>query len=112
MVNRLRLYCILIIAFAGFAACVGFSYCVAVPYTAADALEEAIRGARTPDEVRARIADYFSATAVNRLLLFVMPGLAAAITAALALWELASQRGFAVNSPPAERRDRPASRAP
>lgn len=112
VVNRLRLYCFLIIAFAGFAALVGFAYGVAVPYTAADALEEAIRGAQTPDEVRSRIVDYFSSTTVNRLMLFVAPGLAAAVTAAIALWELSRQRGFAMNRAPAERRDRPASRSP
>ena len=97
MVNRLRVYLVLVIGLAGFSAFVGFSVSIAGPHIAASALEEAIRGAETPDEVRSRIADFYSSRTVNSLLLLIAPGLAAAIVAALALYELANDRKDAVN---------------
>jgi hypothetical protein len=86
--NRLRVYLILAIAFAGLSAFIGLSYAVVVPYTAAESLEEVIRDAKTPAEVRSRIVHYHESTTVNRLLLFVLPGLAAAIMVALAIYDL------------------------
>ena len=88
MSYRLRLHCLLIIGIAGFSVLIGVAYAVVVPYTTADALEEAIRGAHSPDEVRERIADYYSSTTLNRLILLVGPALATAIVAAISLWEL------------------------
>ena len=98
MVNRrLLVYLIAVIGLSGFSAFVGFSISVAGPYTAAEALEEAIRGAETPDEVRSRITDYYSSIRVNRLLLLGAPSLAAAIVAALAIYELGKEPEDAVN---------------
>lgn len=100
MIKRLQFFVIMSIGFAGLSALVGFSYGVgASSYIAAEALEESIHGAESPDEVRSRIADYYSSTTVNRLVLFVTPGIAAAICSALALFELTKERGRAETGP-------------
>ncbi|QDU95160.1 hypothetical protein Pla8534_29720 [Lignipirellula cremea] len=108
MVSRLRLYCFLAFTFSGLSAFFGVSYGVVSPYTAAEGLEHAIRGAQTPEEVQSRIADYYSAMTVNRLVLFATPGLAAMIAAALALWELGKLPWLATSGTSEDRRD-PAS---
>lgn len=104
MVSRIRLYCYLIVAIAVVSAFIGLSNVVVGPYMAADALEEAIRGARTSDEIRSKIAHYFSSTALNRLILLVGPGVVIAVTAALALWELGGQDRSAADDAPAKSR--------
>ena len=88
MVNRLRVYFIVAIGFAGLSAVIGLSYAVFVPETAAEPLEEVIRDAKTLGEVRSRIVEYHESSTVHRLLLYILPGLAAAIMVALEIYNL------------------------
>jgi hypothetical protein len=86
--NRLRVYLILAIGFAGLSAAIGLSYAVFVPHTPAEPLEEVIRDAKTPGEVRSRIVEDHKSSTVHRLLLYVLPGLATAIMVALDIYNL------------------------
>ena len=88
MVNRLRVYFIVAIGFAGLSAVIGLSYAVFVPDTAAEPLDEVMRDAKTPEEVLSRIVEYHESSTVHRLLLYVLPGLAAAIMVALEIYDL------------------------
>lgn len=87
MVDRLRMHLILTFAFASVAA-IGLASSLVVPHPAAESLEEAIRDAKSPDELRERIVEYHESTTVSRLLLIFVPSLAAGIMFTLALYDL------------------------
>ena len=59
-----------------------------VPYTAADALAEAIQGSQNIEEVQSRIVDYYRSVSMIHFLLFCGPGIAVLIIAALGLKDL------------------------
>ena len=88
MANRLRVYFIVALGFAGLSAVIGLSYAVVVLDTAAEPLDEVMRDAKTLGEARSRIVEYHESSTVHRLLLYVLPGLAAAIMVALEIYNL------------------------
>ena len=87
MFKRLKAYLIAIVLLGACSAFIGFAASVVSPYTVAEGVEEAIRGANSPAEVRKRIADYYSSTTLNRLLLLCVPPALVCGIGALALYE-------------------------
>jgi hypothetical protein len=85
--NGLRIYCSLLLVLGLFIAVLGLAEAYALPYVAADALAEAVRGARNDDEVRSRIVGYYNSTCTNRLVIVGTPGLAIMVLAVLSLME-------------------------
>ncbi len=83
--HSLKLYAAFLLAPGLFVILLGVALAHAVPFAAAEAIEEAIRGAQSSDEVRSRIAEYYLSHSTLRLLLFAGPGVIIAALAGLCL---------------------------
>ncbi len=83
--RQLKTYSYLVLGLGLFVVLLGVSLAYAVPYAAAEGLEEAIRGAHGGDEVRSRIAQYYESASTIRLVLVGLPGVMIALLAVLCI---------------------------
>ena len=86
--NRLKIYCWLLIGLGLVTLFIGTAMILSVPYAAADALAEAIQGAKSSEDVRSRIVEYYHSVSTIHFLLFCGPGIAVLILAALGLKDI------------------------
>ena len=86
--QRVKIYCWLLVGLGLMIFFIGTAMILGVPYTAADALAEAIQGSQNIEEVQSRIVDYYRSVSMIHFLLFCGPGIAVLIIAALGLKDL------------------------